>query len=153
MRNETGLIAIVDDDEAVREATKALIRSIGLAAEAFPSGEEFLRSSELSRIACLVTDINMPGMSGFELHHRVAALPERIPTIMITGYPTDSVRERALRAGIVCYLVKPFREDELLDCIGTAVCHAASGGDAGSLTACPLSGDRSAVTRIRIKDA
>ena len=112
-----------------------------------------MRSSQLSRTACLVTDINMPGMSGFELHHRVAALPESIPTIMITGYPNDGVRERALRAGIVCYLVKPFSEDDLLDCIGTAMGHAAGGGGARSLAACRLSGGRSAVTRKRIRGA
>ena len=136
VRNEPRLIAIVDDDDSVREATKALIRSIGLVAEAFPSGEDFLRSSQLSRTTCLVTDINMPGTSGLELHHWVAALPESIPTILITAYPDESVRERALSAGIVCYLVKPFGEDELLDCIATAVGHAAGGGGAGSLTAC-----------------
>jgi FixJ family two-component response regulator len=121
VQNELRLIAIVDDDESVRDATKGLIRSIGLAAEAFPSGEDFLRSAQLSRIACLVTDLNMPGMSGFELHHRVAALPASIPTILITAYPNDSVRERALRAGVVCYLIKPFSEDELLSCIGKAM--------------------------------
>jgi FixJ family two-component response regulator len=121
VRSKPRLIAIVDDDESVREATKALIQSIGLAAEAFPSAVDFLRSPQLGRITCLVTDLNMPGMNGFELHHRIAAVPESIPTILITAYPSDSLREHALSAGIVGFLVKPFSEDELLNCIGDAL--------------------------------
>jgi FixJ family two-component response regulator len=120
-QTEPRLIAIVDDDESVREATKGLMRSMGLAVEAFPSGEDFLRSSHLSQTACLVADVNMPGMSGLDLHQRVAALPKGIPTILITAYPSDSIRERALSAGILGYLVKPFSEDELLNCIRSAL--------------------------------
>jgi FixJ family two-component response regulator len=129
VQNERRLIAIVDDDESVRDGTVALIRSIGVAAEAFPSGEDFLRSPHLSRIACLVTDVNMPGMSGLDLYRRVAALPRKIPTILITAYPSDNVRERALRAGILCYLAKPFSGDELLNCIGSVV--SLEGDDGG----------------------
>ena len=120
-KNEPRLIAIVDDDESVREATKGLMRSMGMAVEAFSCGEDFLRSSHLGRTACLVADVNMPGMSGLDLHQRVAALPQGIPTILITAYPNESIRERALSAGILCYLVKPFSEDELLDCIRSAL--------------------------------
>ena len=130
MQNELPLIAIVDDDESVRDATVALIRSIGVAAEAFPSGEDFLRSPHLSRIACLVTDVNMPGMSGLDLYNRLAALPKSIPTILMTAYPNDKVRECALSAGIVCYLVKPFSEGELLNCIGSVVSLEGDGGGA-----------------------
>ena len=130
MQNEPRLIAVVDDDESVREATKGLIRSMGFAAEAFPSGEDFLRSPHLSWAACLVTDVNMPGMSGFDLYHRVAALPKSIPTILMTAYPNDKVRECALSAGIVCYLVKPFSEGELLNCIGSVVSLEGDGGGA-----------------------
>jgi FixJ family two-component response regulator len=121
VQNEPRLIAIVDDDESVREATKGLMRSMGLAAVAFPSGEDFLRSSHLGRTACLVADVNMPGMSGLDLHRRVTALAKSIPTILITAYPSDSIRERALSAGILGYLVKPFSEDELLNCIRSAL--------------------------------
>jgi FixJ family two-component response regulator len=103
---------------------------MGLAAEAFPSAEDFLRSPHLSRTGCLVTDLNMPGMSGLDLHHRVVAMSKSIPTILITAYPDDSVRERALGAGIVRYLVKPFTEDELLDCIGSALSLERDGGGA-----------------------
>jgi FixJ family two-component response regulator len=121
VKNNSHLIAIVDDDESVREATKGLMRSIGLAVEAFPSGEDFLRSPNLGRMACLVTDINMPGMNGLDLHRRVSALSKSIPTILITAYPNESVRARALSAGVICYLVKPFSKEELLHCIRSAL--------------------------------
>jgi FixJ family two-component response regulator len=127
-KSEPRLIAIVDDDESVREATKGLMRSMGLAAETFSSAEDFLRSSHLGRTACLVADVNMPGMSGLDLHKRVAALPKGIPTILITAYPNESIRERALSAGILCYLVKPFSEDELLNCIRSALGHEGGEG-------------------------
>ena len=121
VQNEPRLIAIVDDDDSVREGTKSLIRSMGLAAEAFSSGEDFLRSSQLGGTACLVADVNMPGMSGLDLHRRVATVGKGIPTILITAYPNDSVRARALSAGIICYLIKPFSEEELLRCIRFAL--------------------------------
>ena len=115
------LIAIVDDDQSVREAIKGLMRSIGLAAEAFPSGEDFLQSPDLNRAACLVADVNMPGMSGLDLHQRLSSLAKRIPTILITAYPSESIRTRALKAGIKCYLAKPFRENDLLECVRSAL--------------------------------
>ena len=129
MPKKQSLIAIVDDDESVRQSTKALVRSTGLAAQAFSSGEEFLRSSDLSRTACLVTDINMPGMSGLDLHRHVSALPTSIPTILITAYPNDSVRARALKAGVIGYLLKPFNADDLLNRIRSALDQE---GEAGS---------------------
>jgi FixJ family two-component response regulator len=88
---------------------------MGFAAEAFESGEEFLRSPHPGRTACLVADVNMPGMSGLDLHRRVPALPTSIPTVLITAYPNDSVRVRALSAGVIGYLAKPFSEDDLLN--------------------------------------
>ncbi|HEY2184634.1 MAG TPA: response regulator [Xanthobacteraceae bacterium] len=130
MRNKHGLIAIVDDDESVREALKALMRSMGLAAEAFSGGEEFLRSPDLGRTACLVADINMPGMSGIDLHRHVSALSQSIPTILITAYPNETARARALSAGVVAYLVKPFSEDDLLSFIRTALARPGDGGSA-----------------------
>jgi|SRR5215467_9367146 len=128
VKNNNHLIAIVDDDESVREATKGLMRSVGLAVEAFSSGEDFLRSPHLGRTACLVTDVNMPGMSGLDLHRRVAALRKSIPTILITAYPNENVRARALSAGVLCYLVKPFSKHELLRCIRSALAHEQDGG-------------------------
>ena len=123
---EQCLIAVVDDDEDVREATRGLMRSFGFAVEAFPSGEDFLRSPNLDRTACLVADINMPGMTGLELHHHISALQKSIPTILITGHPSDINRKRALDAGVVRYLTKPFSEDELLSSISLALSRGGS---------------------------
>jgi FixJ family two-component response regulator len=96
------------------------MRSIGLVARAFSSGEEFLRSPELSRTGCLVVDFDMPRMTGLDLHNNLSRLGNEIPTIMITAYPSDDIRARALQAGIICYLPKPFDESDLLNCIQTA---------------------------------
>ena len=131
MPNEHPLIAIVDDDEAVREATKGLIRSMGLAAVAFSCGEDFLRSPNVDRTACLVTDINMPGMSGLDLHERLVASSKDIPIILITAYPTESTRNRALNAGIKSYLVKPFSEVDLLNCLRCALDRRQDDANAG----------------------
>jgi FixJ family two-component response regulator len=115
------IIAIVDDDKAVGNAIKVLMRSAGLAAQAFSSGEEFLRSPELSRTGCLVIDFDMPKMSGLDLHNNLSRLGKKIPTILITAYPSDDIRARALQAGVICYLPKPFAESDLLNCIQTAL--------------------------------
>jgi FixJ family two-component response regulator len=97
------------------------MRSIGLVAQAFLSGEEFLRSPELSRTGCLVVDFDMPKMSGLDLHNNLARLGKEIPTVLITAYPSDDIRARALQAGVICYLPKPFDESDLLSCIQTAL--------------------------------
>jgi FixJ family two-component response regulator len=115
--SKEALISIVDDDESVREAMQALMKSLGFAAESFASGEEFLASDSRNRAACLITDMQMPGLTGLGLHDRLVALGRSIPTILITAYPDERARARALKAGIVCYLVKPFNEGDLLTCI------------------------------------
>src|ERR1700761_4239141 len=119
--NSGPIVAIVDDDEAVGNALKVLMLSIGLVAHAFSSGDEFLRSPELSRAGCLVVDFDMPRMSGLDLHHNLSRLGKEIPTVMITAYPSDDIRARALQAGVICYLSKPFDESDLLNCIQTAL--------------------------------
>lgn len=121
------LISIVDDDESVREATKGLMKSFGFTAEVFPSAEDFLASRHLRCTSCLIADVNMPGMTGLELHRRLKASGETIPTILITAYPDDSVRARALTDGIIGYLSKPFDEDDLLVCINSALTRAKRG--------------------------
>jgi FixJ family two-component response regulator len=93
------------------------MRSVGLIAKAFSSGEEFLRSPELSHTGCLVVDFDMPKMSGLDLHYNLSQLGKEIPTVMITAYPSDDIRARALQAGFICYLPKPFDESDLLNCI------------------------------------
>lgn len=115
------MIAIVDDDESVREATMSLMRASGFAPEAFPCADAFLKSDGLRRTSCLIADVQMPGMSGIELHGRLVQSGNPIPTVLITAYPDDKVRARALKAGVICYLTKPFSDDELLNCIQSAL--------------------------------
>jgi FixJ family two-component response regulator len=115
------LIAIVDDDASMLAAINALMRSLGFASQAFSSGKDFLDSPHLQRTACLIADVNMPGMTGLELHRHLVTAGRRIPTILITAYPNDHVRARALAAGVIGYLSKPFAEDELLGRIRSAL--------------------------------
>ena len=110
------MIAIVDDDVSVREALAGLVRSLGHGAVAFGRAEDLL-ASDRRGVACVIADVQMPGMTGPELHGRLVASGEPLPTILITAYPDEAARERALRAGVVCYLAKPFGEDELLACL------------------------------------
>ena len=121
---ENPLISIVDDDESVRETTTGLMRSLGFAAQAYSSAEEFLASDWIARTACLIVDVNMPGMTGLELCSRLVAMGQSIPTIVITAYPDERVRARALDAGVICYLCKPFDEADLRVCIGSALAQA-----------------------------
>jgi FixJ family two-component response regulator len=109
------LIAVVDDDESVREAATNLFRSMGFAVQAFASAEDFLSSGSLERTSCLVLDVQMPGMGGLNLQSHLAATGRHIPIVFVTGYPDDRVRSTALQSGAVCFLIKPFNEDDLLD--------------------------------------
>lgn len=93
------------------------MRSVGFAAEVFSSAEEFLRSAELSQTAFLIADVNMPNMSGLRLHENLQLQGKTIPTVLITAYPSDHDRARALQAGVISYLTKPFDEHDLLSSI------------------------------------
>src|SRR6201985_3295711 len=119
--NSAPIVAIVDDDDAVGNSIEVLMRSIGLVARAFSSAEAFLRSPELARTGCLVVDFDMPRMNGLDLHNNLSRLGKEIPTILITAYPSEDIRARALKAGIIFFLPKPFDESELLNCIQTAL--------------------------------
>ena len=115
------LISIVDDDESMREAIKGLMRSLGYRVEAVASAPEFLSSPHVQRTSCLIADMQMPGMTGLERHQRLSSSGKPIPTILITADPDDGVRERALSAGVLGYLSKPFEEDDLLACVRSAL--------------------------------
>ena len=116
------LIAIVDDDETVRDATKALVRSLGYNnVSAFGSADEFLKSEQVHDTSCIITDVQMPGLSGIDLQDHLIARGHPIPIIFMTGYPSDSVRARAMKAGAVCFLNKPFDEDHFIGCIEKAL--------------------------------
>lgn len=118
---DTPLIAIVDDDESVRSAIHGVLKSVGLTTRSFASAEEFLRSGHQSETACLITDIQMPGMGGLELQATLAEEELRIPIIFITAYGDAKTRTQAMRAGAVEFLGKPFDDDVLLESVRTAL--------------------------------
>jgi FixJ family two-component response regulator len=115
------LISIVDDDEFFRESMRKLVALLGYAVEAFPSAADFLASRLLPETACLLADFHMPGMTGVELHGRLIKLGYSIPTILVTAYPDEVVRDRALKNGVVCYLSKPVDDEELERCLRSAL--------------------------------
>ena len=97
------------------------MRSLGYSAEAFASAAEFLASSRLSETNCLIADVQMPAMTGLDLHKRLVETGCAIPTILVTAYPDDEVRARALKDGVVCYLRKPVDEKQLTRCLSMAL--------------------------------
>ena len=115
------MIAIVDDDDVVREAMKSLMRSLGYNASTFGSADEFLKSERVHDTSCLITDVQMPGLSGLDLQDRLIARGHCIPIIFMTGCLDDNVRARAMKAGAVCFLNKPLREDHFIGCIEKAL--------------------------------
>jgi FixJ family two-component response regulator len=115
------LIAIVDDDESIRVSTATLMRSFGHATRSFASAEEFLQSPELGETSCLISDVQMPGISGLELQSRLASENRRTPIIFITAFPDPRIQERALAGGAVCFLTKPFDGQTLIQCVDRAL--------------------------------
>jgi FixJ family two-component response regulator len=115
------MISIVDDDKSVRDATKSLVRSLGYDAVTFSSAEEFLGSAMLKATDCLISDIQMPGLSGTQLRERLIADGHRMPMIFITAFSDERLREHVLRSGAICYLRKPLNEDRLIECIDSAL--------------------------------
>lgn len=115
------MISVVDDDEEVREAAEALLRSLGYRAATFASAEEFLQSDSLANTTCLITDVQMRGLSGVDLQCWLIAQGIKIPTIVITAFPEEETRARVMKAGAIGYLGKPFSEDSLLKCLDSAV--------------------------------
>ena len=115
------LIAVVEDDDPFRESMRKLISALGYPVEVFPSAAEFLSSPLLTSTACLVTDVQMPGMTGVELHRRLVDRGHRIPTILVTAYPDDMTRRSTLKAGAVCYLCKPVDDNQLERCLRSAL--------------------------------
>jgi FixJ family two-component response regulator len=114
-------IAIIDDDDDVRESTRQLLRSRGYLTLAFASAEEFLRSGEVIQVACVVTDVRMPGMDGVALQARLIAQGNSVPVIFVTAFPEQRVKDRVLAAGARGFLVKPYQEASLIGCIETTL--------------------------------
>jgi FixJ family two-component response regulator len=115
------LISLVEDDQLFRESMKKLMTALGYTVEAFPSASDFLASPLLTATACLVTDVQMPGMTGVELHRRLIEAGHAIPTILVTAYPDEAARTRARKDGIFCYLCKPVDDDHLERCLRSAL--------------------------------
>jgi FixJ family two-component response regulator len=111
------LISVVDDDESIRRTTTRLIESFGFRAAAFESADSFLRSGQLRDTACLIVDVQMPGMNGLQLQSHLAAEGRGIPIIFITAYDDKESRRRAMQAGAVAFLGKPFSDEQLLETI------------------------------------
>ena len=120
------LIMIVDDDESIRDALTSLLRSVGWRTEGFTSAEAFCQSGEVHTTACLLLDVQLPGISGLELQQQLRSSQARIPIIFITAYGNEAMRAQALQAGAVAFFVKPFNDTALLEAI-----HAALAPDSG----------------------
>jgi FixJ family two-component response regulator len=118
----TPLISIVDDDHSVRESLARLVRSVGFDVCIFGSAEEFLSAGPGRHADCVILDVRMPGMNGFELQHELSSVDDELPVIFITAHgPDREGRARALGAGAVDYLLKPLSEEEVLRAIGAAL--------------------------------
>jgi FixJ family two-component response regulator len=118
---EQPLISIVDDDQLMRDSMRQLVKSFGFAVATFPSAMAFLKSPNLDETACLIADVQMPGMTGDELYRRLIGDGRTIPTILVTAYSNDQVRARALSEGVVCYIHKPFDQNNLMSCVRKAL--------------------------------
>jgi FixJ family two-component response regulator len=114
------LVSVVEDDQHFRESLRRLLRSLGYPVEAFPSAADFLASPRLVETACLIADVHMPAMTGIELYKYLIDAGHAIPTILVTAYPNDVDRARALNDGVVCYLRKPIDEQHLIRCLHAA---------------------------------
>jgi len=117
--SSTSLVYVVDDDASVREAVESLIRSAGLSARTFPSAEAFFAAGELP--SCLVLDVEMPGLSGLDVQQELAKSDVQIPVIFLTGHGDIPMSVRAMKAGAVEFLTKPFRDQDLLDAIQAGI--------------------------------
>jgi FixJ family two-component response regulator len=119
--SKTSLVSLVEDDQFFRESMRRLMKSLGYSVEAFSSAADFLASPRLIETACLIADVHMPAMTGVELYRHLIDSGHAIPTILVTGYPNDVDRARALKDGVICYLRKPVDEKHLLRCLRAAL--------------------------------
>jgi FixJ family two-component response regulator len=119
--NKVPIISIVDDDDEIRAAIQSLVQSYGLRAQGFASAEEFLESSRAEQTACLITDVQMPGMSGVDLQDALIKRDSRLPIIFISAFPEERVQRQVEAAGALAFLSKPFDAYELMACIQKAL--------------------------------
>lgn len=115
------VVSIIDDDESIRIATESLVRSLGYAACVFDSAQEFLHSPMREQTACVITDMQMPGMDGLELQDSLISSGQKLPMIFITAFPEERLRQRAMNNGAIGFLAKPFEAQVIIDCIEKAL--------------------------------
>jgi FixJ family two-component response regulator len=127
MGRDARLLAVVDDDDDVRVALRRLVSSAGFEVETYASGAEFLRSVDDHQPDCVVLDLHMPEMSGFDVQGALALGHGGVPVVIITGHDTPEARSRAMRLGAKAYLCKPVDDEALLSAIGAAIGGAAIG--------------------------
>jgi FixJ family two-component response regulator len=118
---KTSLVSVVEDDQYFRDSMRRLMRSLGYNVEAFSSAMNFLASPRLIETSCLVADVHMPAMTGIELYKHLVETGHAIPTILVTAYPDEAERARALNEGVACYLRKPVDEQHLVECLRAAL--------------------------------
>jgi FixJ family two-component response regulator len=118
---DTQIVSIVDDDESLRRSLRNLLGSVGFRVETFPSAEAFLQSIHQAQTGCLVLDLRMSGMNGFDLLTHLSGTGSRIPAVILTAHGDEEARQRALRAGAVAFLTKPFNSNALLDAVRAAL--------------------------------
>ena len=121
MSEDHTLISIVDDDALARDGIKELVESLGYRARTFVSAEHFLESGVIAETACLITDLQMPGLNGLELQEALRSQGSCIPIILITAFPNEKHRNRALEGGALGFLSKPFDESSLIQCLDAAI--------------------------------
>jgi FixJ family two-component response regulator len=114
------LVSIVEDDRFFRESMSMLLESLGYSVETFSSAADFLAAPRLVETACLIADVQMPAMTGMELYRHLTETGRAIPTILVTAYPDDEARARALKEGVICYLRKPVDDEQLKRCLRAA---------------------------------
>jgi|SRR5882724_3069319 len=115
------IVSIVDDDESLRRSLRNLLGSVGFRVETFASAEAFLQTNHHDQTGCLVLDLRMPGMNGFDLLRHLSGTGSRIPTVILTAHGADEARQRSLQAGAVAFLSKPFNGNALIDVVRTAL--------------------------------
>src|SRR4029453_15693220 len=118
---EGPLVAVVDDDKSIRNATQDLLKAAGFSTATFEDAESFLGSASRASAACVVADMRMRGMTGVKLYQELVAAGHAIPTVIITAHPEDVTKARAREAGIPCYLINPFPPAQLLECVHEAL--------------------------------
>jgi len=119
--SESPLISIVDDDGLARDGIRELVESFGYKAVTFKSAEDFFKSDTVAETTCLITDLQMPGQNGLELQEALRSRGYQTPVILVTAYPSEKHRTRALQNGAIAFLTKPFDERSLMECLTTAI--------------------------------